>query len=77
MTDGSRAQSPTSSTAEVLAGMRETSVWREGVHKDIHAHPEPGFQETRTALLVASKLHEYGYAVFEGLAYAPRRERRH
>jgi hippurate hydrolase len=56
-----------SSIAEVLAGLRETSVWQERVYKDLHAHPELSFQETKTAALVASKLKEFGYEVLEGI----------
>src|SRR6476646_5436837 len=67
MTEKLRDQPPTSSIAEVLAGLRETSVWQEQVYKDIHAHPELSFQETKTASLVASKLKELGYEVLEGV----------
>jgi hippurate hydrolase len=67
MTEKLRDQPPTSSIAEVLAGLRETSVWQERVYKDIHAHPELSFQETKTAALVASKLKGFGYEVLEGL----------
>ena len=34
----------------------EMTAWR----RDIHMHPEIGFEETRTAALVASKLREFG-----------------
>src|ERR1051325_10813654 len=67
MTEKLRDQSPTSSIAEALAGLRETSVWQESVYKDIHAHPELSFQETKTAALVASKLKGFGYEVLEGV----------
>jgi len=46
----------------------------EGMHKeltairrDIHAHPEPGFEENRTADLVAGKLQSWGIEVHRGL----------
>src|SRR5436853_1138545 len=67
MTEKLRDQLPTSSIAEVLAGLRETSSWQERVYKEIHAHPELSFQETKTATLVASKLKEFGYEVLEGV----------
>ena len=67
MTEKLRDQPPTSSIAEALAGLRETSAWQERVYKDIHAHPELSFQETKTAALVASKLKEFGYEVLEGV----------
>lgn len=38
------------------------------VRRDIHAHPEPGFEETRTAELVAEKLKAWGLKVHQGLA---------
>ncbi len=38
------------------------------VRRDIHAHPEPGFEETRTAELVAEKLTAWGLDVHRGLA---------
>jgi len=38
------------------------------IRQDIHAHPEPGFKETRTADLVADKLASYGIGIHRGLA---------
>lgn len=35
--------------------------------RDIHAHPELGFEEVRTADLVAQKLTEWGIPVHRGL----------
>jgi hippurate hydrolase len=69
MAEKSRDEPPASSIAEVLAGLRETSVWQEHIYKDIHAHPELSFQETKTAALVASKLNEFGYEVLDGLGH--------
>jgi amidohydrolase len=60
-------QPRTSSIDEVLGGQRETSTWQESIYKEIHAHPELSFQETKTAGLVASKLREFGYEVVEGV----------
>ncbi|MGU3494278.1 M20 aminoacylase family protein [Xanthobacteraceae bacterium A53D] len=37
------------------------------IRRDIHAHPEIGFTETRTARLVADKLAEWGIEVHEGI----------
>ena len=42
----------------------DMTTWR----RDIHAHPELGFQEERTAALVAEKLESFGIAVHRGLA---------
>lgn len=36
--------------------------------RDIHAHPELGFEETRTAALVAARLRDLGYEVHTGIA---------
>jgi hippurate hydrolase len=41
----------------------ELTAWR----RDIHAHPELGFKEHRTADFVAEKLEEFGVQVFRGL----------
>jgi amidohydrolase len=38
------------------------------IRRDIHAHPELGFEEERTADIVAAKLNEYGCEVHRGLA---------
>ena len=67
MTENQRDRLSTSSIAEALSGLRETSAWQENVYKDLHAHPELSFQETKTAALVASKLKEFGYEVIEGV----------
>ena len=42
----------------------EMTAWR----RDIHAHPELGFEEHRTADLVAARLAEFGCEVHRGLA---------
>lgn len=67
MTEQSREQPPTASIATVLADLQTTSQWQEQVYKDVHAHPELSFQETRTAALAASKLKAFGYEVVEGV----------
>ncbi|RQR68760.1 MULTISPECIES: amidohydrolase [unclassified Burkholderia] len=38
------------------------------IRHDIHAHPELGFEETRTAALIAGKLRKWGVEVTEGIA---------
>ena len=43
----------------------EVTAWR----RDLHAHPETGFEEERTARIVAQKLREFGVdEVIEGIA---------
>ncbi len=49
---------------ERIAEFRDDlTTWR----RDIHAHPELGFEEQRTSDLVASKLAEFGFEVFRGI----------
>src|SRR5215471_20068785 len=49
---------------ERIAEFREDLTgWR----RDIHAHPELGFEEQRTSDLVATKLAEFGFEVFRGI----------
>jgi len=38
------------------------------IRQDIHRHPEVGFEETRTAALVAERLRAWGLDVTEGIA---------
>ena len=38
------------------------------IRHDIHRHPEVGFEETRTAALVAERLRGWGLDVTEGVA---------
>jgi len=49
---------------EVASGHEEMKQWR----RDIHAHPELGFEEDRTSEFVARKLTEWGISVTRGLA---------
>ncbi len=39
------------------------------VRRDLHMHPELGFEEHRTAGIAASRLRDYGYEVHEGIAH--------
>ena len=49
---------------ERIASMQEEmTAWR----RDIHAHPELGFEETRTAAFVAGKLESFGITVHRGI----------
>lgn len=51
----------------VFADLPATSLWQEQVYEQLHANPELSFQETETAALVASRLNEFGYEVFDGV----------
>ena len=44
----------------VLPIIADSSEELTGIFKDLHAHPEIGFTESRTAAVVAEKLREYG-----------------
>jgi hippurate hydrolase len=48
---------------EIAALQAEMTAWR----RDIHAHPELGFQEQRTSQLVAEKLQSFGVEVHRGI----------
>ena len=49
---------------EIIAFKDEIRDWR----RDIHAHPETAFEETRTSDIVAKKLQSFGISVHRGLA---------
>src|SRR5689334_6247471 len=57
----------TQELAHVLAAIRESEPRFVAIRRDIHAHPELGFAETRTARLVAERLAEWGYDVTTGV----------
>lgn len=53
----------------VLPRIQEFADELTAIRQDIHAHPELGFEETRTAKLVADKLQEWGVdEVHQGIA---------
>ena len=54
--------------AKALQAIEQRKEWLIGISKDILEHPEPGFQETRTAQLVDEKLKELGIFHETGLA---------
>jgi hippurate hydrolase len=51
----------------ILSNLQSISDGQEGLYKDLHKNPELSFQEKRTASLVAGKLKEQGYEVFQGI----------
>ena len=53
-----------------LGAIERIADWQEDltqIRRDIHAHPELGFEENRTSDIVAEKLAEYGCEVHRGL----------
>lgn len=53
--------------SDLLAAVRKLHPELTALRQDIHAHPELGFEETRTPALIASKLREWGIEVTEGV----------
>lgn len=51
--------------ARIDAALAKAYPELDAFYKDIHSHPELGFQETRTAALLASKMRELGFTVTE------------
>ena len=49
--------------ADIEAMQAELAGWR----RDLHAHPELGFEENRTADFVAAKLETFGVQVYRGI----------
>ena len=47
--------------------VREIEEWLREVRRDFHKHPEPRFQETRTASKVAEYLRDFGLEVHTGI----------
>ncbi len=54
-------------TDAVLAQISAHHAELTAIRRDIHAHPEMGLEEVRTAALVAAKLREWGIDVTEGV----------
>jgi amidohydrolase len=52
----------------IIPRLRELQPELARIRRDIHAHPELGFEEGRTSDLVAAKLQEFGCEVHRGLA---------
>ena len=44
----------------ILSDIGESSNYLEEIYKDLHSHPELGFEEERTSKIVQEKLKEYG-----------------
>ena len=54
-------------TTPFLAEARQLADELVSIRRDLHAHPELGFQEVRTARIVAEKLGALGYEVMTGV----------
>jgi amidohydrolase len=51
--------------ARIVASLDKSYPSLEALYKDIHAHPEVGFQEQRTAALLATRMRRLGFTVTE------------
>jgi hippurate hydrolase len=51
----------------LIAAIKQYEPELVGIRRDLHAHPEIGFDEHRTAALVADRLRAWGLAVTEGI----------
>ena len=51
----------------ILARINSFADQLTAIRRDIHAHPEIGFEEVRTSALVAKELESYGIQVHRGL----------
>lgn len=51
----------------ILAWLNDVASDLHAIRHDIHAHPELGFEESRTAALVAQLLKDWGYEVHTGI----------
>src|SRR5271156_6987882 len=57
-----------SNRAAILEGLKAYEPELIAIRRDIHRHPETGFEERRTAAIVAQKLRSWGLEVVEGIA---------
>ncbi len=55
-------------SSSALTAVREFESELVRIRRDLHAHPETGFEEVRTARLIAEALRSYGIEVHEGIA---------
>jgi hippurate hydrolase len=64
------AQSPAAPSSAPLKGAVASRVdamypWADAIYKDLHAHPEIAFQETRSAAKLAAEMRKLGFEVTE------------
>jgi hippurate hydrolase len=59
------AQSAAPIKTQVASRVDAMYPWLDGVYKDLHAHPEIAFQETRTAARLAFEMRKLGFEVTE------------
>jgi len=67
MADAASAADVAGTRALIDRGLDAQYSHIEALYKDIHSHPELGFQETRTAAKLAAEMRALGYEVTEGV----------
>jgi hippurate hydrolase len=67
MADAAGAADVAGTRAAIDRGLDAQYSHIEALYKDIHSHPELGFQETRTAAKLAAEMRALGYEVTEGV----------
>lgn len=67
LADAASAADVAGSRAIIDRGLDAQYPHIEALYKDIHSHPELGFQETRTAAKLAQEMRALGYEVTEGI----------
>src|SRR5471030_764140 len=55
-------------TVAIVEALKEYEPELIAIRRDIHRHPEIGFEEVRTSKIVADRLREWGVEVTEGIA---------
>ena len=60
-----QAQLPSALKTQVSSSVNSAWPALEGIYKDLHAHPELAFQETRTAGKLAAEMRKLGFTVTE------------
>jgi amidohydrolase len=65
---GARAADPAAARTRIDAQLDRDYPDLDALYRDLHAHPELGFQETRTAGLLAARMRKLGFTVTEHLA---------
>ena len=67
LADAAAAADVAGTRATIDRGLDAQYSHIEELYKDIHSHPELGFQETRTAAKLAQEMRALGYEVTEGV----------
>ena len=53
---------------DIISQAEELFTYNQNLRRDFHRHPEIGFQEVRTASIVAQELGKLGLEIYTGIA---------